>query len=62
MAYFPIQTLNQKAVLGVALSFSVLAVIAVSLRLVAHAIAHKRWTSSDYLIIAACVRSLRLLT
>lgn len=56
MANFPIQTHNQKAVLSVALSFSILAVVAVSLRLIAHAIAHKRWTSSDYLIIAACVR------
>lgn len=56
MAIFPIQTYNQKAVLGVALIFSILAVVAVSLRLIAHAIAHKRWTPSDYLIIAACVR------
>ncbi|KAF1940413.1 hypothetical protein EJ02DRAFT_456042 [Clathrospora elynae] len=55
MADFHIQTHNQKAVLGVALSFSILAVVAVSLRLIAHAIAHKRWTSSDYLIIAACI-------
>ena len=55
MADFPIQTYNQKAVLGVALSFSILAVVAVGLRLIAHAIAYKRWTPSDYLIIAACI-------
>ncbi|KAF3038668.1 hypothetical protein E8E12_007169 [Didymella heteroderae] len=35
--------------------FAILAVVAVGLRLLAHAIAHKRWTYSDYLIIAACV-------
>jgi hypothetical protein len=52
---FPIQTRDQRAVLGVALTFSILAVIAVSLRLLAHHIAHKPWTSSDYFLIAACV-------
>ncbi|PKX94234.1 putative integral membrane protein [Aspergillus novofumigatus IBT 16806] len=51
---FPIQTRNQRAVLAVALSFSTLAVVAVSLRLLAHHIAHKPWTSSDYFLIAAC--------
>jgi hypothetical protein len=58
MADFPIETHDQRAVLGAALAFSILAVIAVSLRLLAHTIAHKRWTYSDYLIIAACVRPL----
>jgi NhaP-type Na+/H+ or K+/H+ antiporter len=52
---FPIQTRDQRAVLAVALTFSTLAVIAVSLRLLAHHIAHKPWTSSDYFLIAACV-------
>ncbi|KAF3036126.1 hypothetical protein E8E11_002312 [Didymella keratinophila] len=56
MATFPVVTHDQRAVLGVALTFSILAVVAVSLRLLAHAIAHKKWTYSDYLIIAACVR------
>ncbi|KAF1848583.1 uncharacterized protein K460DRAFT_353547 [Cucurbitaria berberidis CBS 394.84] len=55
MVIFPVKTSSQKAVLGVAFSVSVLAVIAVSLRLIAHAIAHKRWTPSDYFIIAACI-------
>lgn len=55
MATFPIVTPDQRAVLGAALTFSILAVIAVCLRLLAHAIAHKRWTYSDYFIISACV-------
>lgn len=62
MAAFPIVTHDQKAVLGVALAFSTLAVVAVSLRLLAHAIAHKKWTYSDYLIIAAYVRPPETLT
>jgi hypothetical protein len=57
MATFPIHTHDQRAVLGVAFSFLFLAVLAVVLRLIAHKIAHKRWTPADYLIIAACVRS-----
>lgn len=56
MALFPVETHDQKAVLGVALSFTIFAVVAVTLRLISHAIAHKRWTTSDYLIIVACVR------
>ena len=55
---FPIRTHDQRAVLGVAFSFSILAALAVTLRLIAHAIAHKRWTIADYFIIAACVRDL----
>jgi hypothetical protein len=60
MATFPVHTHDQKAVLGVAFSFSFLAVLAVVLRLTAHKIARKRWTPADYLIITACVRSLEL--
>jgi hypothetical protein len=52
---FPIVTSAQRAVLGVALSFSILAVTAVAFRLLAHQIARKKWTPSDYFIIAACV-------
>lgn len=52
---FPIVTSNQKAVLGVAITFTILAVTAVCLRLLAHHIAHKKWTASDHFIIAACV-------
>lgn len=62
MATFPIVTHDQRAVLGVALAFSIFAVVAVSLRLLAHAIAHKRSTYSDYLIIAACVRCSETMT
>ncbi|KAJ5660568.1 hypothetical protein N7507_007019 [Penicillium longicatenatum] len=51
---FPIVTDNQKAVLGVAITFTILAVTAVCLRLLAHHIARKRWTPSDYFIITAC--------
>jgi hypothetical protein len=56
MVTFPIETHEQRAVLGVAFTFSILAVLAVCLRLLAHAIAHKKWTASDYFIIVACVR------
>ncbi|CEL04883.1 hypothetical protein ASPCAL06007 [Aspergillus calidoustus] len=55
MVTFPIETHAQRAVLGVAFTFSILAVVAVCLRLLAHAIAHKKWTPSDYFIIAACI-------
>ena len=54
---FPIETQAQREVLGVAIAFSILAFSAVCLRLLAHQIAHKEWTSSDYFIIAACVSS-----
>jgi hypothetical protein len=53
---FPIETQGQKQVLGVAFTFSFLAVIAVSLRLISHKLARKEWIASDYFIIAACVR------
>ncbi|KAL3468996.1 hypothetical protein BJX99DRAFT_242283 [Aspergillus californicus] len=52
---FPIEKHGQKAVLGVAFTFAILAVTAVCLRLLAHQIAHKKWTASDYFIIAACI-------
>ncbi|KAL2863366.1 putative integral membrane protein [Aspergillus lucknowensis] len=60
MTTFPIQTHDQRAVLGVAFTFAILAAIAVSLRLLAHAIAHKQWTASDYLIIIACIFAVAL--
>lgn len=62
MVLLPIQTDDQKAVLGVALTFAILALIAVSLRVTAHTIAHKRWILGDYLIVAACVRRSRQAT
>ncbi|KAJ6184427.1 hypothetical protein N7519_005728 [Penicillium mononematosum] len=49
---FPIETPAQRQVLGVAIAFSVLAVAAVCLRLLAHHLARKRWILSDYFIIA----------
>ncbi|PWY84835.1 hypothetical protein BO70DRAFT_361231 [Aspergillus heteromorphus CBS 117.55] len=52
---FPIQTQAQKGVLGMSFTFSILPVVAVVLRLLAHHIVHKKWTASDYFIIAACV-------
>ncbi|KAL4916725.1 hypothetical protein BDW62DRAFT_202386 [Aspergillus aurantiobrunneus] len=60
MTTFPVETHDQRAVLGVAISFSILAVMAVSLRLLAHHIAHKKWTASDWFIIAACIFSVGL--
>ncbi|KAI9367089.1 hypothetical protein BJX61DRAFT_538346 [Aspergillus egyptiacus] len=60
MATFPIHTHDQRAVLGVAITFAVLAVVAVFLRLLAHQLAHKKWTSSDWFIIAACIFSVGL--
>ncbi|KAL2813026.1 hypothetical protein BJX63DRAFT_443261 [Aspergillus granulosus] len=55
MVTFPVETPAQRAVLGVAFTFSILAVIAVCLRLLAHHIAQKKWTASDYFIIIACI-------
>ncbi|KAL4783836.1 hypothetical protein BJX76DRAFT_368090 [Aspergillus varians] len=55
MTAFPVETHDQRAVLGVAIAFSILSVIAVSLRLLAHRLAQKPWTASDWFIIAACV-------
>ncbi|KAL4963657.1 uncharacterized protein BDV14DRAFT_176145 [Aspergillus stella-maris] len=60
MATFPVETHDQRAVLGTALAFAILAVTAVCLRLLAHQIAHKKWTASDWFIIAACVFSVGL--
>lgn len=52
---FPIVTDAQRAILAVAIVSSTLAVVAVSLRLLAHRIARKKWNMSDYLLIVACV-------
>lgn len=52
---FPIETPAQRQVLGVAIAFSILAVVAVSLRLLSHHLANKKWILSDYFIIAAGV-------
>ncbi|KAL4899590.1 hypothetical protein BDW74DRAFT_108809 [Aspergillus multicolor] len=60
VAIFPIETRNQRSVLGCSFAFSILAITAVVLRLVAHKIAHKKWTVSDYFIILACAFSIGL--
>jgi Na+-transporting methylmalonyl-CoA/oxaloacetate decarboxylase gamma subunit len=52
---FPIEKPAQKQVLGVAIAFSILSIIAVCLRLLSHHIAHKKLILSDYFIIAAGV-------
>ncbi|ODH14526.1 hypothetical protein ACO22_06567 [Paracoccidioides brasiliensis] len=57
---FPIVTADQKAVLGVAIAFSITPVLAVSLRLLARRIAHRVLDASDYCIIAACIFSVTL--
>ncbi|KAI1838614.1 hypothetical protein DTO013E5_515 [Penicillium roqueforti] len=57
---FPIETPAQRQVLGVAIAFSILSVAAVCLRLLAHHLARKKWTLSDYLIIAAGILAVGL--
>lgn len=52
---FPIVTGDQKAVLGVAIAFAILPVVAVGLRLLARNIAHRKLDLSDYFIIVATV-------
>jgi len=55
---FPIVTHNQRTVLGVAIVFSILPAVAVTLRLVARRISKRALDASDYCIVAACVSSL----
>lgn len=57
MATFPIEQPAQRAVLGVSITFTILTFTFVCLRLVAHQIARKQWTLSDYLTILAAVCS-----
>ncbi|KAL4745344.1 hypothetical protein BDW72DRAFT_211488 [Aspergillus terricola var. indicus] len=57
---FPIKTHAQHSVLGCSFVFSILVVTAVFLRLLAHKIARKKWTLSDYFIIVACAFSIGL--
>lgn len=56
MLTFPIVKSDQKAVLGVAITFAILPVIAVCLRILARHISHRKLDFSDWLIIAATVR------
>ncbi|KAJ5952347.1 uncharacterized protein N7479_010760 [Penicillium vulpinum] len=57
---FPIETPAQRQVLGVAITFSILTVVAVCLRLLAHHLAQKQWITSDYFIIAAGIFAVSL--
>lgn len=57
MVIFPIVTHAQRATLAVAIVSGTLAVVAVFLRLLAQRVARKKWNTSDYLLIMACVSS-----
>ncbi len=52
---FPVERDSQRAVLGVAITFTSLAVISCGLRALARRIAHRSLDSSDWCIFAACV-------
>ncbi|KAK4247262.1 hypothetical protein C7999DRAFT_14669 [Corynascus novoguineensis] len=52
---FPIERQSQRAVLGVAITFTSLAIIACVLRALARRIAHRSLDSSDWCIFAACL-------
>jgi hypothetical protein len=55
MVTFPIVKPAQRAVLGIAITFSILAVTFVILRVTARKLAHRAIDISDYLIMIACV-------
>ncbi|KAL2756653.1 hypothetical protein ACRALDRAFT_1069423 [Sodiomyces alcalophilus JCM 7366] len=55
MASFPVETSDQRAVLGVAISFIILPVLAVCLRLIARRISRKGFDLSDYCVVIACI-------
>lgn len=52
---FPIERRDQKSIIAVGVVFSVLAAVAVGMRLVSRRIIRRALDWSDYLIIAACV-------
>ncbi|KAB5566560.1 hypothetical protein GE09DRAFT_1171632 [Coniochaeta sp. 2T2.1] len=52
---FPIETVAQRSVLGVALTFAILPVVSVTLRVIARRIASRALDASDYCIIIACL-------
>ncbi|POS73564.1 integral membrane protein [Diaporthe helianthi] len=52
---FPIERKDQKSIIAVGVVFSVLAVVAVGMRLVSRRIIQRRLDWSDFLIIAACI-------
>lgn len=56
---FPIERKDQKSIIAVGVVFSVLAAVAVGMRLVSRRIIRRALDWSDYLIIAACVSLLK---
>lgn len=52
---FPIERRDQKSIIAVGVVFSILAAVAVGMRLVSRRIIRRQLDWSDYLIIAACV-------
>lgn len=52
---FPIERRDQKSIIAVGVVFSILAAVAVGMRLVSRRIIRRALDWSDYLIIAACV-------
>lgn len=57
---FPIERRDQKSIIAVGAVFSILAAVAVGMRLVSRRIIRRALDWSDYLIIAACVSNLEL--
>ncbi|PGG99924.1 hypothetical protein AJ79_08361 [Helicocarpus griseus UAMH5409] len=57
---FPIVTADQRSVLAVAISFSIIPTLAVVLRLIARRISRRALDASDYCIIAACIFTVAL--
>ncbi|KAB5542890.1 hypothetical protein GE09DRAFT_230156 [Coniochaeta sp. 2T2.1] len=57
---FPIETAAQRSVLGVALTFAILPVVAVTLRVIARRIASRALDASDYCTIIACIFAVAL--
>ncbi|KAH8779760.1 hypothetical protein F5883DRAFT_406988 [Diaporthe sp. PMI_573] len=56
---FPIERKDQRSIIAVGVVFSILAAVAVGMRLVSRRIIRRALDWSDYLIIAACVRLLQ---
>lgn len=59
---FPIERRDQKSIIAVGITFSVLAAMAVGMRLVSRRIIRRALDWSDYLTVAACVRTLAMVS
>ncbi|OJD25646.1 hypothetical protein ACJ73_02982 [Blastomyces percursus] len=57
---FPIVTADQRSVLGVAIAFSIIPTLGVSLRILARHVARRSLDASDYCIIVACIFAVAL--